>query len=255
MRAGSRRFEDSVEQLREMLVAVNRGIVFTGAGISTESGIPDFRGPGGIWTKYRPIDFQEFLASQAAQREYWHRKFATHDAVVQAEPNQGHRAVAELVKRGKVSAVITQNIDGLHQASGIPTDRVIELHGNTTYAHCLDCGREYDLEPIRQAFLADETLPVCETCSGLVKTATISFGQAMPEVAMQRANKVSLDCDLFLAIGSSLTVYPAAGFPALAKKNRADLVIINREPTGLDDLADLVIHAEIGPTLNAAVNP
>jgi len=255
MRAGSRRFEDSVEQLREMLVAAKCGIVFTGAGISTESGIPDFRGPGGIWTKYRPIEFQEFLASTAAQREYWHRKFATHDAVDQAEPNEGHLAVAELVKRGKVSAVITQNIDGLHQESGIPADQVIELHGNTTYAHCLDCSREYDLEPIRQAFLADEILPVCETCGGVVKTATISFGQAMPEVAMQRANKVTLDCDLFLAIGSSLTVYPAAGFPVLAKKNRADLVIINREPTGLDDLADLVIHAEIGPTLNAAVNP
>ena len=254
MRTGSRRPEGSVEQLREMLVAGNRGVVFTGAGISTESGIPDFRGPGGIWTKYRPIEFQEFLASKAAQREYWHRKFATHDAVVQAEPNQGHLAVAELVKRGTVSVVITQNIDGLHQASGIPADRVIELHGNTTYAHCLDCGREYDLEPIRQAFLADEILPVCELCGGVVKTATISFGQAMPEAAMQRANEETLACDLFLAIGSSLTVYPAAGFPALAKESRAGLVIINREPTGLDDLADLVIHAEIGPTLDAAVN-
>ncbi len=255
MHTGLSRPEGTVEQLREMLVAGNRGVVFTGAGISTESGIPDFRGPGGIWTKYRPIEFQEFLASKAAQREYWHRKFATHDAVVQAEPNQGHLAVAELVKRGKVSVVITQNIDGLHQASGIPADRVIELHGNTTYAHCLDCGREYDLEPIRQAFLAEEILPTCELCGGVVKTATISFGQAMPEAPMQRANEETLACDLFLAVGSSLTVYPAAGFPALAKENRAGLVIINREPTGLDNLADLVIHAEIGPTLDAAVNP
>jgi NAD-dependent deacetylase len=255
MRTGLSQPEDSVEQLREMLMAGNRGVVFTGAGISTESGIPDFRSPGGIWAKYRPIEFQEFLASKAAQREYWNRKFATHGAVVQAEPNQGHLAVAELVKRGKASVVITQNIDGLHQASGIPADRVIELHGNTTYAHCLDCGREYDLEPIRQAFLADEILPVCKQCGGVVKTATISFGQAMPEAAMQRANEETLACDLFLAIGSSLTVYPAAGFPALAKESRAGLVIINREPTGLDDLADLVIHAEIGPTLDAAVNP
>ncbi len=255
MRTGLSRPEGPVGQLREMLVAGNRGVVFTGAGISTESGIPDFRGPGGIWTKYRPIEFQEFLASKAAQREYWHRKFATHDAVVQAEPNQGHLAVAELVKRGRVSAVITQNIDGLHQASGIPADRVIELHGNTTYAHCLDCGREYDLEPIRQDFLAEEILPACELCGGVVKTATISFGQAMPEAQMQRANEETLACDLFLAIGSSLTVYPAAGFPALAKENGAGLVIINREPTGLDGLADLVIHAEIGPTLDATVNP
>jgi NAD-dependent deacetylase len=253
MRIGSDPLEDLVEQLRDMLVAARRGIVFTGAGISTESGIPDFRGPGGLWTKYRPIEFQDFLASEAARREYWHRKFATHDAVVQAGPNQGHLAVAELVGRGKVSAVITQNIDGLHQLSGIPADQVIELHGNTTYAHCLDCSQRYDLEPIRQAFLANETLPICETCGGVVKTATISFGQAMPEVAMQRANKVTLDCDLFVVIGSSLTVYPAAGFPGLAKKNGANLVIINRETTAFDDLADLVIHAEIGPTLNAVV--
>jgi NAD-dependent deacetylase len=243
-----------VEQLREMLLASSRGATFTGAGISTESGIPDFRGPGGIWTKYRPIDFREFLASEEARREYWQRKFATHDAVVRARPNKGHQAIAELFKRGKLTAVITQNIDGLHQASGVPTDRVIELHGNTTYAHCLDCDQEYDLEPIRLAFLDHDTLPVCELCGGVVKTATISFGQKMPETAMQRAYEETVACDLFLAIGSSLTVYPAAGFPALAKQNGANLVIINRDRTGLDDLADLVIQAEIGPTLSAAVN-
>ncbi len=237
-----------------MLLASSRGAVFTGAGISTESGIPDFRGPGGIWTTYRPIDFREFLASEDARREYWRRKFATHETVVQAKPNQGHQAIAELFEQGKASAVITQNIDGLHQASGVPTDRVIELHGNTTYAHCLDCGKEYDLEPIRQAFLEHETLPDCGLCGGVVKTATISFGQSMPETEMQRATEETLACDLFLAIGSSLTVYPAAGFPALAKQNGAKLVIINRERTGLDDLADLVIHAEIGPTLSAAVS-
>jgi len=250
----ARRFEEPVERLRRLLAAAGRGVVFTGAGISTESGIPDFRGPGGIWTKYRPIEFQEFLASEAARREYWQRKFATHGAVEQAEPNQGHLAVAALVGRGAVAAVITQNVDGLHQASGIPADRVIELHGNTTYAHCLDCAREYALEPIRQAFLADESLPVCEACGGMVKTATISFGQAMPEAAMPRAQTATLGCDLFLAIGSSLTVYPAAGFPALAKRSGASLVILNREPTGLDELADLAIHAEIGPTLHAAVH-
>ncbi len=237
-----------------MLLASSRSAVFTGAGISTESGIPDFRGPGGIWTKYRPIDFREFLASEDARREYWRRKFATHEAIVQAKPNKGHQAIAELFKLGKASAVITQNIDGLHQASGVPTDRVIELHGNTTYAHCLDCDQDYDLEPIRQAFLDHDTLPVCELCGGVVKTATISFGQNMPETAMQRAYEETMACDLFLAIGSSLTVYPAAGFPALAKQNGATLVIINRERTGFDDLADLVIPAEIGPTLSAAVN-
>ncbi len=243
-----------VEKLREMLAASRRGVVFTGAGISTESGIPDFRSPGGIWEKYRPIEFQEFMASEQARREYWTRKFATHEAVAGAEPNQGHLAVAKLVRRGTVSAVITQNIDGLHQASGVPAGRVIELHGNTTYAHCLSCGQEYDLDPIQEAFLADETLPLCGTCSGVVKTATVSFGQAMPEAEMQRAKEKSVACDLFLAIGSSLVVYPAAGFPALTKESGAALVIINREPTEQDHLADLVIHAEIGPTLDAVVN-
>ena len=244
----------AIERLRGLLDATRRGVVFTGAGISTESGIPDFRSPGGIWEKYRPIEFQEFMASEQARREYWQRKFATHEAVAGAEPNQGHLAVAALVSRSTVSAVITQNIDGLHQASGVPVDRVIELHGNTTYAHCLKCGRDYDLEPIREAFLADESLPVCGACGGVVKTATVSFGQAMPEVEMRRAKEKTLACDLFLAIGSSLVVYPAAGFPAHAKENGAALVIINREPTDLDDLADLVINAEIGPTLDAAVN-
>ncbi len=247
--------DSATRQLREMLMASRRGVVFTGAGISTESGIPDFRSPGGIWSKYRPIEFGAFMASEQARREYWRRKFATHDTVAEAKPNRGHLAVAEMVEQGKVSAVITQNIDGLHQASGVPTARVIELHGNTTYAHCLDCGKEYDLDPIRDAFLADETLPLCAACGGVVKTATISFGQAMPEAEMQRARQETLGCDLFLAVGSSLVIYPAAGFPALAKESGAGLVIINREPTGLDALADLVINAEIGPTLGAALNP
>ncbi len=243
-----------VAKLRQMLASSRRAVVFTGAGISTESGIPDFRSPDGIWSKYRPIEFQEFMASEAARRESWRRKFATHETVAGAEPNQGHLAIAELVRRGTVSAVITQNIDGLHQASGVRKDRVIELHGNTTYAHCLNCRREYDLDPIRKAFEANQTLPVCDACGGLIKTATVSFGQAMPEAEMRRSREETLACDLFLAVGSSLVVYPAAGFPALAKESGAALVIVNREPTGLDDLADLVINAEIGPTLDVAVN-
>ena len=168
METGAETFEESVGRLKAMLAAAGRGVVFTGAGISTESGIPDFRGPGGLWTKYRPIEIQDFLASEAARREYWQRKFDSHEAMEQAAPNRGHLAVAALVGRGTVSAVITQNIDGLHQASDVPAERVIELHGNTTYAHCLDCAREYELEPIRQAFLTDGTLPLCEACGGLV---------------------------------------------------------------------------------------
>jgi NAD-dependent deacetylase len=245
--------ETQSARLRDLLEASRRAVAFTGAGVSTESGIPDFRSPGGIWSRYRPVEFGDFIASEEARREYWRRKFDTQPTLQQAAPNRGHRAVAALVERATVSAVITQNIDGLHQQSGIPAERVIELHGNTTYAHCLDCGARYELAPIREAFLAEGSLPSCDACGGLVKTATISFGQAMPDEPMRRAEEESLACDLFLAIGSSLRVYPAAGFPALAKQQGARLVILNREATELDPLADLLIHEEIGPTLGAAV--
>ena len=229
-------------------------VVFTGAGISTESGIPDFRSPGGVWSRYAPINFQDFLNSEEMRRESWRRKFAMEDTLGAAQPNPGHQAIARLVKVGKVSHVITQNIDGLHQASGVPDDQVIELHGNATYASCLSCGERYELGPIRAAFERDQTLPVCKVCNGIVKTATISFGQAMPEQEMQLADQATRACDLFIAIGSSLVVFPAAGFPQYAKNIGARLVILNREPTDLDPVADLVLHREIGPTLSAAVN-
>ncbi|MDP6707188.1 MAG: Sir2 family NAD-dependent protein deacetylase [Alphaproteobacteria bacterium] len=236
-----------------MLETAHRAVVFTGAGISTESGIPDFRSPGGLWTKYKPIDFQDFMASEEMRREAWRRKFAMDDTMSQAAPNRGHRAVSALVERGKVSAVITQNVDGLHQASGVPDPQVIELHGNTTYARCLDCFERYELGPIKQAFLADETLPICEACGGIVKTATISFGQSMPDMQMAQAQHETLAADLFLAIGSSLVVYPAAGFPIVAKRNGSKLAILNREPTDLDDIADVVVNAEIGDSLGGIV--
>jgi NAD-dependent deacetylase len=245
--------DDEIGELRRMIADAQRVVVFTGAGISTESGIPDFRSPGGIWTRMRPIDFSGFLASDEARRETWRRRFATDETLRGAEPNRGHRAVAALVNRGKASAVITQNIDGLHQASGVPADRVIELHGNTTYAHCLDCARRYELQDIRVAFERTGEAPCCDDCGGFVKTATISFGQSMPPAAMIRAEEETLGSDLFIAIGSSLVVYPAAGFPELAARNGARLVIVNREPTGLDPLADLVLHREIGATLGEAV--
>jgi NAD-dependent deacetylase len=241
-----------IDELRRFLTAARRAVVFTGAGISTESGIPDFRSPGGIWTRYAPIDFSEFLASEEARREAWRRKFATHPTMLAAKPNRGHRAVAELVRRRSAASVITQNIDGLHQASGVPEKQVIELHGNTTYALCLACRRRYEIEPLRLAFEQDEEPPVC-SCGGFIKTATISFGQAMPEAEMRRAEMETLAADLFLVLGSSLVVYPAAGFPELAKRNGAVLVIINRDPTGLDDVADLVVNAAIGDTLGGAV--
>jgi NAD-dependent deacetylase len=242
-----------VDGLRRLIADAGNIVAFTGAGISTESGIPDFRSPGGIWTRYKPIPFDAFLASAEARRETWRRKFATHAAIESATPNAGHRALARLVAQGRMSAVITQNIDGLHQASGIPAGKVIELHGNTTYAACLDCLRRYELAWVRDVFAIDERLPACTDCGGHIKTATISFGQPMPEGEMARARAAALAAELFIVLGSSLVVYPAAGFPLLAKRNGARLVIVNREPTDQDELADLVIHAEIGSTMSRAV--
>jgi len=240
--------------LAAMLRASRRAVVFTGAGISTESGIPDFRSPGGIWTKMAPIDFSDFVASSAMRKEAWRRRFAMEETFATVKPNEGHKAVAELVARGKVSHVVTQNIDNLHQDSGVPGEQVIEVHGNTRYAKCLDCGQRAELPPIRAHFEAHGEPPDCAGCGGILKTATISFGQAMPELEMARAEKATRECDLFIVLGSSLVVYPAAGFPALAKRCGARLVIVNREPTDQDGLADLALHAEIGPTLRAAVN-
>ncbi|HAK64037.1 MAG TPA: NAD-dependent deacetylase [Alphaproteobacteria bacterium] len=243
----------SIDILRDLLSQSRRAVVFTGAGISTESGIPDFRSPGGIWTRYQPIYFDDFLRSEEMRRETWRRKFGMENVLSAARPNRGHLAVAQLVRRGLVSHVITQNIDNLHQDSGVPDDQVIELHGNNTYARCLDCHERYEIDPIREAFLRDETLPICDRCGGHVKTATISFGQAMPEREMRLAQEATLNCDLMLVAGSSLVVYPAAGFPVMAKQNGAKLVIVNRDPTEMDALADLVLHTELGPTLAAAV--
>jgi len=245
--------QQSADRLRDLVHAARRIAVFTGAGISTESGIPDFRSPGGLWTQNKPIDFSNFLSSEEMRRENWRRKIEVDKTVKIAEPNRGHHAVTALVRRGVASAVITQNIDGLHQKSGIPDKQVIELHGNSTYATCLDCSTRYELDAIKATFQIDETLPTCGFCGGIVKQATISFGQAMPAEAMQRAQELTLECDLFLTIGSSLVVYPAAGFPVMAKDNGSVLVILNRDSTDLDAFADLVINDEIGPILSDAV--
>jgi NAD-dependent deacetylase len=242
-----------VEMLGDMIAAASTIIPFTGAGISTECGIPDFRSPGGLWTRNRPIPFDEFMASQEARDEAWRRRFAMQPTFAAARPGRGHRALASLYRAGKVPAIITQNIDNLHQASGVASDHVIELHGNTTYARCVGCGRDYDLSWVKQRFDEEGAAPDCAMCTEPIKTATISFGQAMPEGAMQRATEFTQQCDLFLAIGSSLVVWPAAGFPAMAKNCGAHLVIINREPTEQDDLADLVLRYDIGETLGPFV--
>jgi NAD-dependent deacetylase len=246
--------QQGAHALTELLRNAQRVVIFTGAGISTESGIPDFRSPGGIWTKMMPINFDEFVASPEARRESWRRRFEMEGTWSTVKPNAGHNAVEELVRRGKVSHVITQNIDNLHQDSGVPEEQVIELHGNTRYAKCLDCGQRMEIADVRKYFQANGDPPDCPACEGVIKTATISFGQAMPELEMERARRATLACDLFVVIGSSLVVYPAAGFPLLAKRNGARLVILNREPTEQEPYADLALHSEIGPTMDAAVN-
>lgn len=223
---------------------------FTGAGISTECGVPDFRSPGSPWMVNKPIPFQAFTASAEARREAWRRKFAMDDSYAHAEPGQGHLALAALHHAGRMPFLITQNIDGLHQRSGLPDDAVIELHGNGGYAKCLDCSGRLELADVRLRFEAEGIAPPCPACGGLVKSATISFGQAMPQGELARAARASLAADLFLAIGSSLVVYPAADLPRAAAENGAELVILNREPTDLDRLASLVVRADIGPVLN-----
>jgi NAD-dependent deacetylase len=183
---------DEASSLTKLLRTTRRAVVFTGAGISTESGIPDFRSPGGIWTRMAPIDFQDFVASDEMRKEAWRRRFAMEETFVGIKPNAGHMAIFELVERGIVSHVITQNIDNLHQDSGVPANQVIELHGNTRYAKCLDCGDRMELEPIRAHFEAHGAPPDCHACGGIVKTATISFGQAMPELEMLRAHEATV---------------------------------------------------------------
>lgn len=242
-----------LDRLAQLLAGAERLVVFTGAGVSTESGIPDFRSPGGVWSRMQPIYFSDFVASQAARRESWRRCFESTHGLTGAAPNRGHQAIARLVAAGKVAAVITQNVDNLHQASGVPDAKVIELHGNAGYASCLNCNQRYELADLAPVYRAEGGIGACRGCGGLIKTATISFGQPMPREAMERAEHESLACDLFIAAGSSLEVYPAAGFPERAKRNGARLVILNREPTPFDGVADLVLHAEIGATLAAAV--
>jgi NAD-dependent deacetylase len=242
-----------VELLGDMIAGARTIVPFTGAGISTECGIPDFRSPGGIWTRNRPIPFDEFVASRDARDESWRRRFAMESTFAAARPGRGHRALASLYRAGKVPAVITQNIDNLHQASGFAPDHVIELHGNTTYARCIGCGQTYSIDWVKARFEEEGAAPDCTQCGGPVKSATISFGQAMPEDAMQRATELTQHCDLFIAIGSSLVVWPAAGFPMMARNCGARLVIINREPTDQDDIADLVIRHDIGETLGPFV--
>jgi len=238
-----------IDELVGLVQSARRCVLFSGAGISTDCGVPDFRSPNGLWTQFRPIHFADFLKSPETRLEAWRRYFVIHGAFSGAVPGQAHRAVADLVAKQRIHTVITQNIDDLHRRSGVDASRIIEVHGNGTFAKCLSCGKRHELDWVRAAIERDGAVPCCVECGGLVKSATISFGQPMPDAEMAAARAASLDCDLFLAVGSSLQVYPAAGLPIIAKHNRARLVIINREPTPLDSFCDLVINAELGDTL------
>lgn len=243
----------AIDRLRRLIDGTSRIVPFTGAGISTECGIPDFRSPGGLWTKNKPIPFYDYMANAEARSEAWRRRFAIEETFAAAKPGRGHLALASLYRAGKAKAVVTQNIDNLHQLSGIAPQDVVELHGNTSYALCLDCAKRYELADIRPVFEASGDAPDC-SCGGFIKTATVSFGQAMPADAMQRAQRLASDCDLLLVVGSSLVVWPAAGIPLLAKRSGAALAIVNREPTELDEFADLVVRNDIGDALGPFIS-
>jgi NAD-dependent deacetylase len=237
------------QRVADLLASARAAVAFTGAGISTESGLPDFRSPGGVWATSRTVEFSEFLQSARGRQEYWRQKAAMHVEFRDARPNSGHRTLADWEGAGRIVGVITQNIDGLHQQAG--SRRVWELHGTARQVACLTCGARFDTDPYVSVFLEVGTPPDCPECGGYLKHATVSFGQALPSDVLAEARAVSQSSDLFLALGSSLVVEPAASLPVLAKRGGARLVIVNRDPTRLDELADVVLSGEIGPTLAA----
>jgi NAD-dependent deacetylase len=245
--------QEKIEKIAEWIVKSGKTVVFVGAGMSTESGIPDFRSPGGVWDKYDPEDFyfQNFLRSEASREKYWDMATEMYDSMKNALPNQGHTAVAELEKMGLLDCLITQNIDGLHEKAGNSPARVLELHGTALYVTCLECGKRYARDAIQARRAAGEKVPLCEACKGLLKPATISFGQAMPERETREAYARSSACDLFIVIGSSLVVHPAAQMPMVAKEHGARLVIINRDETACDRSADIVVNGLAGAVMAA----
>ena len=227
-------------------------VVLTGAGISTESGIPDFRSPGGLWTRYDPrkLTFDKFCASAETRKLYWEMGNELFPALRDAQPNAAHRALVVLERRGGLRRIVTQNVDGLHQKAGSSRGVMIEIHGNALEVGCLACGARQDRGPVQARFAAGEHDLRCD-CGGLLKPATISFGQAMPERETAQAYADAAAADVFLVIGSSLEVYPAAGLPRAAVENGAPLLIVNRDPTPYDDYAEVVLHGSAGETLGA----
>ena len=246
--------QDEVTKIAQKIAEGGQNIVFTGAGISTESGIPDYRSKGGIWDKFRPVYFDEFMSEQKAREEYWRRWTQTYQSISRAEPNAAHRALAELYDIGLLAAVITQNIDGLHQASGLPPEKVIELHGNTCRIRCMKCRTIVSLEATRKRLAAGEPAPACESCGGYLKPDTISFGQAMPVDEVEKAVVLSQNSDFFMVVGSTLLVQPAAQMPIYAKNGNAFLAIVNLSQTPHDSICDIRIQAKAGSALTQIMN-
>ncbi len=238
--------------MAELITGAARVVFFTGAGISTESGIPDFRSPGGIWEQLDPEDFtyQKFLSSAESRKKHWRLLWGGR-IVAEARPNPAHIAIAELYRMGKADCVITQNVDNLHQQAGVPGDRIFELHGNMQSVVCLNCGRRFSLPRIRARLDSGEETPDCEVCGGILKPDVVMFGEALPEAVLREAAARSRECDLFIVVGSTLVVYPAAYLPAYALDAGARLVIINLSPTPYDDDADVLIPARAGETMSA----
>lgn len=238
---------EDTERLAQLIIESKKVVVFTGAGISTESGIPDFRGPGGIWSRYDPEDFtiQKFLSSPAARKTIW-KMSAESGLLTEAEPNPAHYAIAELYQLSKLDCVITQNIDNLHQKAGVPADKVFELHGNTRWAVCLSCRRRFPMPEVLQKIKEGIEVPDCPDCQGILKPGAVFFGEALPQETLREATRRSQNCDLFIVIGSTLVIYPAAYMPTYAREAGARLAIVNLTPTPLDHYATVVIQGEAG---------
>ena len=238
---------NEIQHLADLLSGAKAGVAFTGAGISTESGIPDFRSPGGVWSRHQPVMYDDFLRSRSERVRYWQMRREMYRDFATAKPNAGHHALARLEECGRIIAVVTQNIDGLHQEAG--SKQVVELHGTNRMVACISCGKEWEPPEVLARVEAGDEAPECDECGAPLKSKTIAFGQPMPEREMSAAADLSRQADVYLAIGSSLVVEPAASFPRLAKYRDAALVILNKTPTPLDELADVVIREPIGPTL------
>lgn len=244
----------NIETLQTLIQSANNTVILTGAGISTESGVPDFRSPGGLWEKFRIVQYNEYVESEEARIEDWHRRFYMADEVGSVEPNIGHITIADWINNGIASWLITQNVDGLHERGGVPKDKMIEIHGNATTASCIECKAFHPMNECRKLFEATGVSPKCQSCGGLVKADVIMFGQAMPKQETEMAFSICEKADLVIAIGTSLAVNPAAGLPLHAKHNGAKFAIINRDPTQLDQFADCIINGEIGDVMRSLKN-